>query len=166
MLRCLDRGDGNRRMDERTGGLMVSTAASIIALFALVGAVAVLWWDRALFASHPLGVAVQVAAVVLMIWARLTFGSRSFHAGANPTEGGIVTVGPYGFLRHPIYAAALWFTWSGVLSHLSALTVGMGLVVIAATAVRIATEEHLLRERYPEYAAYAARTRRVIPFVL
>jgi protein-S-isoprenylcysteine O-methyltransferase Ste14 len=96
----------------------------------------------------------------------LTFGARSFHAGANPTEGGIVTTGPYGFLRHPIYAAVLWFTWTGVLTHLSPLSIGMGLVVIAGTAVRIAAEERQLRERYPEYDAYAARTRRVIPFVL
>jgi protein-S-isoprenylcysteine O-methyltransferase Ste14 len=143
-----------------------STAASIIALFVLVSAVAVLWWDHALLASHPVGIAIQVAAVLMMLWARMTFGARSFHAAANPTEGGIVTSGPYGFLRHPIYAAALWFTWTGVLTHLSPLSITMGVVVIAATAVRIAAEERQLRKRYPEYDAYAARTRRVIPFVL
>ena len=145
---------------------MRSTAASFVALFALAGAVVMLWRDHALFASGPVGIAVQVAAVLLMLWARLTFGVRSFHAGANPTGGGIVTTGAYGFLRHPIYAAALWFTWAGVLTHLSPLNIGMGLVVIAGCAVRIAAEEHQLRERYPEYIAYAARTRRVIPFVL
>jgi len=44
-----------------------------------------------------------------MLWARLTFGGRSFHAGANPTAGGVVTTGPYRFVRHPIYAAILYF---------------------------------------------------------
>jgi protein-S-isoprenylcysteine O-methyltransferase Ste14 len=34
--------------------------------------------------------------------ARVTFGGRSFHVGANPTEGGLVTKGPYRFVRHPI----------------------------------------------------------------
>jgi hypothetical protein len=41
----------------------------------------------------------------------LTFGARSFHAGANPTDGGVVTAGPYRFFRHPIYAAILYFLW-------------------------------------------------------
>ena len=31
--------------------------------------------------------------------------------------------------------------------------------------IRIAAEERLVLERYPEYAAYAARTKRLIPFV-
>ena len=60
---------------------------------------------------------VQVAAVLLMVWARMTFGRRSFHAAANPTAGGLVTWGPYRYWRHPIYSAILLFLWSGVLSH-------------------------------------------------
>jgi len=32
--------------------------------------------------------------------------------------------------------------------------------------VRVATEERLLVERYPEYRDYAARTRRLIPFLV
>ena len=56
-----------------------------------------------------------------MLWARLTFGWRSFHAGARPTEGGIVTRGPYHWVRHPIYLAILLFTWAGVASRPNAM---------------------------------------------
>ena len=146
---------------------MTARWASLAATAVLVAAILWLYlFEHALFARGVPAIAIQVLAVLLMLWARLTFGGRSFHAGANPTAGGIVTSGPYRFLRHPIYAAILYFVWAGVGSHRSAPAVAAGLVTTAAVAVRIATEERLLIERYPEYREYAARTRRVIPFVL
>lgn len=110
--------------------------------------------------------AVQIAAGLLMLWARLTFGGRSFHAAANPTSGGVVTKGPYRFVRHPIDAAILYFVWAGVISHVSVLNMFWAVVATAMVAVRIAAEERLLQKRYPEYAAYAVSTKRVVPFVL
>jgi len=141
-------------------------AVSLLATLILVGAVLGLYFTHALFATHPVGIAIQVLAALLMLWARLTFGGRSFHAAANPTEGGIVTRGPYRFLRHPIYAAILYFVWTGVASLASLPSVTAAVVATLAIATRIATEERLLAERYPEYREYAARTKRVVPFVV
>jgi protein-S-isoprenylcysteine O-methyltransferase Ste14 len=96
----------------------------------------------------------------------MTFGLRSFHATADPTVGGVVEGGPYRWIRHPIYAAILLFVWAGVGSHPSVVSVAAGLIASIATAVRMRTEETLLVTRYPAYAAYAARTKRVVPFIL
>jgi len=41
----------------------------------------------------------------------------------------------------------------------------LGAVVAAMLIVRIACEEQLLRATYPEYADYARRTRRMVPYV-
>ena len=60
-----------------------------------------------------------MVAFLLILWARVTFGRRSFHVVANPTEGGLVTSGPYRYIRHPIYAAICLFTWVGVAAHWS-----------------------------------------------
>jgi protein-S-isoprenylcysteine O-methyltransferase Ste14 len=122
--------------------------------------------QHALFATRPGLVVVQVLAVILVIWARLTFGMRSLHFAANPTGGGLVTNGPYRFVRHPIYAAILCFVWAGIASHATLLALGLGILVSAALVVRIVAEERLVTARYPEYVAYAARTKRVIPFVV
>ena len=140
----------------------VSLAATALLTVAVVS----LLLRRSLFAQGPLLIAAQVAAGALMLWARLTFGGRSFHASASPTAGGLVTTGPYRFVRHPIYAAILLFVWAGVASHPSTVNVLTAIVATAATAVRIRTEEDSLVDVYPEYAEYARRTKRLIPFVL
>jgi len=120
---------------------------------------------RALFAASPAGIAIQVGAVLLMIWARLTFGGRSFHARADPTEGGLVKTGPYRFIRHPIYTAACLFGWAGIVTNWSALAAGLGLMLLAGGIIRMLCEERLVTLRYPEYREYAKTTWRMIPFV-
>ena len=119
-----------------------------------------------IFGDTPLPIAVQVTSVLLMLWARRTFGWKSFHATASPTECGLVTSGPYKFLCHPIYAAALYFTWAGVLSHPDISNVILGILAIAGAEMRMLSEEKLLVERYPDYIEYAKRTKRIVPFVV
>jgi protein-S-isoprenylcysteine O-methyltransferase Ste14 len=120
----------------------------------------------AIFATGPITITIQVIAALLMVWARLTFGIRSFHGTANPTAGGLVKTGPYRYIRHPIYAAILYFLWAGIAAHLSLVTVVVGLLATAFTAVRIVAEEKLLVTKYPGYATYARVTKRVVPFVI
>jgi protein-S-isoprenylcysteine O-methyltransferase Ste14 len=146
---------------ERNGRLL-SGPVFVVLLLAIVG----LFYAHSLLGHGPVSIGLQVAAILLMVWARLTFGLRSFHYAANPTEGGLVTTGPYRYLRHPIYAAALLFVWTGVAVNASFLSVALGLVATAMLALRIASEERLVRTRYPEYEDYARRTKRVIPFIL
>jgi protein-S-isoprenylcysteine O-methyltransferase Ste14 len=139
---------------------------STLVFLVLVAAVVGLLLTESLLGHGPLTIGLQVAAILLMVWARVTFGLRSFHYAANPTTGGLVTTGPYRFVRHPIYAAVLLFVWTGVAANWSLRAAALGLVVTAMTALRILFEEALVTERYPEYAAYARHTRRVIPFIL
>ena len=145
---------------------MTPRTRSILATVVLVLTVVALFKLHVLFAREPVGWTLQGLAVALMLWARATFGARSFHAAANPTEGGLVTTGPYRWWRHPIYAAVLLFLWAGVLDRgLPPAPVPALLLLVgtAATAVRIQAEEHLLRVTFPGYDSYAARTKRIVP---
>jgi protein-S-isoprenylcysteine O-methyltransferase Ste14 len=141
-------------------------SASLAGYFILVVALFILAMERSIIATGYVLLIIQFLAITLMIWARITFGRRSFHAGANPTEGGLVTTGPYAFIRHPIYASILYFLWAGVFSHLSVINLLLAAIGTVGVSVRIYAEEHFLMLQYPEYAGYATRIKRVIPFFI
>jgi len=140
-------------------------ALSIVGYLAMVGGLLGLIALKSLFSPSPVVIGVQLAAVALIIWARVTFGRRSFHLAANPTEGGLVTTGPYRYIRHPIYTAVCLFVTAGALAHLSlgaALLCGL---IWASSIARMLCEECLVSVRYPEYQQYAATTARMFPHV-
>jgi protein-S-isoprenylcysteine O-methyltransferase Ste14 len=140
--------------------------ASVVGFVVLVLALIALYLRGELFGGSVLPIALQVLAGLLMIWARIAFGRRSFHAAANPTEGGLVTDGPYRWIRHPIYAAVLLFLGTGVATHLSIVSACLFGTALAGAWTRMFAEETLVTRRYPEYAEYAARTKRLVPFVV
>jgi protein-S-isoprenylcysteine O-methyltransferase Ste14 len=139
---------------------------SLLGFLLQIGSLAGLALTFSLSAWNPLIIAVQVLAFCLMVWARATFGRRSFHAEATPTAGGVMTAGPYRYVRHPIYAAILLFLLTGAIAHPSITSAIFATTAIVGTAMRIAMEEKLLLQKYPEYAAYAAKTARVIPSLI
>ena len=138
---------------------------SIVGYFGMFGGLLGLVALRAALSVSPLVIAVQVASLLLAVWARVTFRRRSFHVAANPTEGGLVTSGPYHFMRHPIYTAICLFTGAGVASHWSWGACACGVLVIGSLVMRMFCEETLVAKRYPEYREYAANTWRMIPYV-
>ena len=90
---------------------------------------------------------------------------RSFHFDAAPTQGGLVTSGPYRWIRHPIYAAVSLFVWPGAVASLTVEALSLALLVTAGSVLRILCEEHLLMKRYPEYSQYRQQTARMIPLI-
>jgi len=139
--------------------------ASTLPLVGILAAIAVLGVTGNLFSPLPLVIAVQVAAVALNIWARRSFQKGAFRVVATPGGSSIIRSGPYRFVRHPMYAAVLLFIWASVLSHLSVLTVAIGVAVTAVAITRVVVEERLLRARYPDYDDYARSTKALVPYV-
>ena len=138
---------------------------SIFGYIGMIGGLVCLLATRSLFSSSPFVISLQVVAFLLFLWARVTFGRRSYHVVADPTEGGMVTDGPYQYIRHPIYAAFCLFTWAGVAAHWSWSSGLCGGLILVSAVMRIFCEEALAQERYPEYAQYKATTWRMIPYV-
>ena len=140
---------------------VISVVSFLLMIAGLLGLIA----THSLLSRAPVVIAAQVGAFALMVWARVTFGLRSFHAAADPTGGGLVTTGPYRFVRHPIYTAVCLFAVAGALAHVSLVSLGLALLVLLGAIGRMMCEELLLLQRYPEYADYAAKTKRMLPFV-
>jgi protein-S-isoprenylcysteine O-methyltransferase Ste14 len=147
----------------RQGAISSLTAWSPFAIS--IAAVAYLGLTGQLVATGPVSAALQLAGLALNLWARFAFRVRSFHAGATPTSGGLVTHGPYRFLRHPVYGGLLLIAAGGAVAHHAPVAALAWVVVVAGTVTRAVLEESLLRRRYPEYADYAAKTARFVPGV-
>ena len=138
---------------------------SILGLVVMIGALIGLYKIGVLFTAQPVAIALQLLAVGLMIWARVTFGRRSFHAAANPTAGGLVTTGPYRIIRHPIYTAVCLFGWAAIVVHWSLVSVAFGIVLLLGALMRMLCEEQLVKQKYPEYVEYAKVTKRMVPYL-
>ena len=75
---------------------------SILGYLLMVLAILALIALRSFLADSVPTAILQIAGIAFIVWARVTFGRRSFNIAADPTEGGLVTSGPYRFVRHPI----------------------------------------------------------------
>jgi protein-S-isoprenylcysteine O-methyltransferase Ste14 len=138
---------------------------SVIGFVLMVGGIVSLIVTRTIVSPFLPAIVLQVVAFVLMLWARRAFGRRSFHVAADPSEGGLVTTGPYRFIRHPIYTAVCLFVWASVLGSPSIQTAVIAAAATIGAVVRVLCEEHLLLRQYPDYVSYSSRTKRMIPFV-
>jgi protein-S-isoprenylcysteine O-methyltransferase Ste14 len=140
--------------------------AGAIAYALLAIPLAFLVLTKRFFSPLPVAIVLQVVGMLVVLWARLTFGMRSFHVGSTATKGGLVTTGPYRYVRHPIYAGVL-VIFAGVLvgHHDVQALIAVGCAA-AALVGRIVAEERAVVRTYPEYASYAKRTKRIIPWVL
>jgi protein-S-isoprenylcysteine O-methyltransferase Ste14 len=134
-------------------------------LLMIAGLFSLFFNDGLLVLSIPV-IFLQALGIVLMAWARITFRARSFHLTAHPTEGGLVTTGPYHFIRHPIYASVMLFAWAGVAGNLSVVNVLLGCLLSSGAIIRALCEERLVLTRYPEYRQYSETTKRFIPYIV
>ncbi|MHB8570824.1 MAG: methyltransferase family protein, partial [Metallibacterium sp.] len=116
------------------------------------------------WAWQPAGVVLLLLAVLLGAWTLLHNRPGNFNVRPQPrAQGHLVTDGPYRWMRHPMYVTVLLGAagWA-----LCAGGSGRALIVLALLLVlnaKAALEERLLLARWPEYAAYRARTRRFVP---
>ena len=91
----------------------------------------------------------------LTVLTPLVFLRRSF--SIVPAARALVTSGPYGFARHPIYSAYLFMFGGILLQHFTLPFAIIMAVWFWLMVVRIRYEEAVLTEAFPEYSEYRAR---------
>jgi protein-S-isoprenylcysteine O-methyltransferase Ste14 len=78
----------------------------------------------------------------------------------------VVSTGPYGVVRHPMYAAATVLLAGTSLLLGSRYGLVVALLIVLGVAARAAGEEPVLRAELPGYGAYIAKVRyRLVPYV-
>jgi protein-S-isoprenylcysteine O-methyltransferase Ste14 len=109
----------------------------------------------------------EAGAVLLTIFGTVASIAVLFSLGRSfsilPEARGLVTDGPYRIVRHPLYVAEEIGNIGIVLEYLQPWSLLIEVVSVGLQLWRISFEEHVLSQTFPEYAAYAARTRRLIP---
>ena len=105
----------------------------------------------------------EVIALLGVGWALVSALALGRCFGVLPEARGLVTHGPYELVRHPLYLGEYTAMAGLLIASPSARNLAAGAVFAGAQLVRMRLEERALVREFPEYAAYASRTPRVIP---
>ena len=126
------------------------------------------------FATHwpvpsrawPATLFLTAVAVVLGVW---TLGYNrwgNFNIRPELRSGArLVTGGPYRHIRHPMYASVLLGTGALGVADARPWRIALLAALLIVLLLKAAREEQYLHAAFPEYAAYASRTWRLVPFV-
>jgi protein-S-isoprenylcysteine O-methyltransferase Ste14 len=111
------------------------------------------------------GAVLCVLGISLAIWARWNLGTNWSSRPSLKVGHELVTSGPYQLLRHPIYTGILAAALGSALA-VSWLWLGAFLVACVIFVRRVATEESLMLQKFPDsYQLYVKKTWALIPFV-
>lgn len=151
-----------RRHWQRAGTLLVVLQFLLIAALLVLAALGIMTAPTRL---PPAGAWIAaIAGLLLFAWSLSANRPGNFNIHPAPrSDAGLVTTGPYRFIRHPMYSAVLLCGaaaalcsrgWSGWVAC------ALLLVVLEAKA---RLEERWIVQLHPSYAAYLARSRRFVP---
>jgi protein-S-isoprenylcysteine O-methyltransferase Ste14 len=114
-----------------------------------------------------IGMATYITGYFIMAWALVTLGRNYQLGGSTPRDTDeIVMAGPYRFLRHPMYLAALCISLG-----LALLTKSLGFFAVFCVYLVFILflipieEEEMLRTYNERFIAYSMKAKKIIPFL-
>jgi protein-S-isoprenylcysteine O-methyltransferase Ste14 len=118
--------------------------------------------------------AILIAAAILCLsglglclWARAVLGRNWSGTVTLKEDHELIVRGPYRLVRHPIYTGLLAMLLATALEqgHIAGF-IGL-LLAFASFWIKSSNEEEVMRKQFPDqYATYAERVKRIIPFLL
>lgn len=156
--------EGSRTPEDR------GTAAQILWTVYLTqaGALLELVWRRRIDLPFDLtawaACGAMIGGLALRTWAVALLGSWFTWNVTVQAGQQVVSRGPYRLVRHPSYTGALIIFVAGCILLRSWVAAGVAVFALTfAFGRRIRCEENLLLNTLPGYAAYASRTRKLLP---
>jgi len=126
------------------------------------------WPARPFPAGHlvdAVGAILTFGGAALAISGALKHGA-GLTALPYPREGGTALyTGPYRIVRHPIYSGAVFVAFGWALLRHGWLTLGAAALLFALFDAKARREERWLVEKFPSYAGYQRRVRKLVPFL-
>jgi protein-S-isoprenylcysteine O-methyltransferase Ste14 len=145
----------------------VVVQAILLALAALAGLLGPSWSGEIRLATSSIGVVLMVGGLAFVVLGvRHLQGRDALTPLPFPRdEAALVETGVYGVVRHPIYSGVIIGTAGWGLLTASPAALAMALGLFAFFDLKSRREETWLERRFPGYAAYRARTARLIPWL-
>lgn len=144
-----------------TGSVLVLLQFGLLAMLALLA------WPAAEHGTIPLAAWLMAGTALLLAgWALRANRPGNFNIHPRPRVGGtLVTSGPYGWVRHPMYSSLLL----GALALARTADSGAAWLAWGALLVvlwiKSGLEERWMLTQHPGYAHYREQTKRFVPWV-
>jgi protein-S-isoprenylcysteine O-methyltransferase Ste14 len=122
----------------------------------------------------PRGIGIELVGLVIILiglamraWTRMTIGGMYSRYLRVTTGHVLVTDGPYRFVRHPGYTGFVIMALGLCIGYSSLIGLAaIPLLLLPGLAYRMQVEERLLTEQFgDEYRAYAAKSKKMIPWI-
>ena len=114
----------------------------------------------------------SIAGGVLLFTGGLLLAAGIVRLGANLTavpypkeQATLVETGPYSIVRHPMYSGGIILAFGWALLVHGWLTIGYAIILFLFFDIKSRREEQWLGAKFPGYAAYQKRVRKLIPLI-
>ncbi len=112
------------------------------------------------------GILIGGAGLVLCVAGVLGLGRKNLTPFPRPKhDATLVEEGVYAVVRHPIYGGLSLAALGWALAWRSPVTLCLSLLLFLFFDIKSRREEQWLRQRFPRYAAYQYRVRKLIPLI-
>jgi len=105
-----------------------------------------------------------LCSIPYMVWVHRTLGQHYSYALETKNEQQLITSGPYGRIRHPLYSAHNLFNLGMIFLTAYIPLIIFAIIGVPLTYARMKDEERMMIERFgSEYEEYLKRTGRIFP---
>ncbi|MFN4351731.1 MAG: methyltransferase family protein [Hylemonella sp.] len=139
----------------------------VLLQFGLLAVLALMAWPAAENGAIPLVAwAAGAGALLLFGWTLRANRLGNFNIHPRPRVGGtLVTSGPYGWIRHPMYTAFLLGTWALAWTAASDEAWLAWWALSLVLWFKSTLEERWMLAQHPGYVHYREQTKRFVPWI-
>lgn len=109
---------------------------------------------------------IEVSGILLGIWAIWVMNESKIHIMPKPRTGArLIRKGPYGVIRHPMYAAIILSLTPLIVTHFDWIRFFILAVLYVNLIFKLTFEESLLREYFTDYDEYRKSSWKLLPYL-
>jgi protein-S-isoprenylcysteine O-methyltransferase Ste14 len=111
------------------------------------------------------GVALMLSGGLLILTGALRLGANFTTVPYPKDQSTLMEIGPFRFVRHPMYSGAIFMALGWALWVHCWLTLGYTMALLVFFDIKSRREEQWLKAKFSRYEIYQKRVRKLIPFV-